>query len=93
MSSFFGTTSSNDDLLVSSQFWIFWSVTIPLTVVVLITYTFWAQRAEVRDWYADKRRRKYQKQQKRLRDEKQRAKDLEKGETSAGGGMAMMSSQ
>jgi hypothetical protein len=55
MSSFFSTTPTNDHLLVSSQFWIFWAVSIPLTGVVIVTYTLWVQRAEVRAWYARER--------------------------------------
>jgi len=57
MSSFFSTASTDNQLRVSPQFWIFWSFSIPLTVVVLVVYILWVQRAEVRDWYAQMRER------------------------------------
>ena len=92
MSSFFETTSNNH-LVVSPHFWIFWSVSIPLTVVVLVIYTLWAQRAEVRAWWAEKSRRRYLKQQKRLGSEKEMDRDLEQGEKSDAVGQETMLSQ
>jgi hypothetical protein len=79
MSSFFSNGSNNDHLLVSPQFWIFWSFAIPLTAVVLVVYTIWVQRAEVRDWYAEMRK-KHPILQKMLRSGEQRRGDIEKGE-------------
>jgi hypothetical protein len=81
MSSFFSTASNNNHLLVSPQFWIFWSFAIPLTAVVLVIYILWVQRAEVRVWYAGKMRG-HPRLQKMLRSRKQRERDLEKGEVS-----------
>ncbi|ERF71513.1 hypothetical protein EPUS_00502 [Endocarpon pusillum Z07020] len=69
MSSSFDKSHQNE-LLVSSEFWIFWSVAIPLTAVVLVIYALWAQRAGVRAWLAEKRRKRYLKQQKRLGSDK-----------------------
>jgi hypothetical protein len=93
MSSFFSTTPNSDKLLVSSQISIFWSIAIPLTVVVIVIYTLWTQRAEVRAWYAEKRRKKYQRQQKRLGSENHGERDLEKGEKRDGVGKEIASSQ
>jgi hypothetical protein len=79
MSSFFSTASTDNQLQISPQFWIFWSFSIPLTVVVLVVYILWVQRAEVRDWYAEMRKR-HSRLQKMLRSGRQRGGDVEKGQ-------------
>lgn len=84
ISSLFGT--DNGHLVISSEFYIFWSIAIPLTVVVLVIYTLWAQRAEIRAWLSERSRKRYLKRQKRLgSDEKPMERDLEKGERSDAG--------
>ena len=35
------------DKTMSDRFWIYWAVTIPLTVVVVVCWIFWANRQEL----------------------------------------------
>ena len=61
---------------------------------MLVIYTLWAQRAEVSAWLAERRRKRYLKQLKRLgSDKKPMEKDLEKGETSDAVGKETVLSQ
>jgi Mg2+ and Co2+ transporter CorA len=44
MGSFFDQSPSNRHIVVSSQFWVFWAISIPITLMVLVTYIFWVER-------------------------------------------------
>lgn len=62
MSSFFTTNSNNGSgIEVSSQFWIFWCVVGPMTVVIVGSWVLWMNRREVIAylgiWTAKKRAR------------------------------------
>lgn len=41
---FFNTDPSNTGLLVNSQLWLFFVITVPLTVAVFLTWELWRQR-------------------------------------------------
>jgi hypothetical protein len=49
MSSFFTLDSQTFQLHVSSDFWIFWAIAIPLTGLVVFIWTLWIQRTEVKN--------------------------------------------
>jgi hypothetical protein len=49
MSSFFGMAPDGSGLQVSPKFWIFWAFAIPITLIVLATFTLWIQRQEISD--------------------------------------------
>lgn len=34
-------TASNDNTMVTSNFWIYWAVSVPLTLVVLLAWRLW----------------------------------------------------
>jgi hypothetical protein len=53
---------------------------VTLTLIVLVTYILWVQRAEVRAWYAERQRKNYRKQQKRREGAKESERDFEKSE-------------
>lgn len=51
MSSFFTLDSETSQVRVSSNFWIFWAIAIPLTLLVISIWALWIQRTEVmRTW-------------------------------------------
>lgn len=52
----FTKISDDDDKLrlITGQFWIFWAVAGPITLVVLITWACWIQRVEVQKGLATK---------------------------------------
>ncbi|KAH0547935.1 hypothetical protein GP486_008324 [Trichoglossum hirsutum] len=54
VSTFFSTSPRSPHLTVSSSFWIYWVVTVPLTLVVLIIWRLWMKRAE--DYHGDSSR-------------------------------------
>lgn len=35
---------------ISDQFWVYWAVTLPLTVVVIIIWIIWSYRTELARW-------------------------------------------
>lgn len=41
-------SSGSDPPVVSNQFWIYWAVTIPLTIVIVLCWYIWEQRREKR---------------------------------------------
>lgn len=41
-------SSSSNPPAVSNQFWIYWVVTIPLTIVIVLTWYIWERRREKR---------------------------------------------
>ncbi|KAK4167195.1 hypothetical protein QBC43DRAFT_204488 [Cladorrhinum sp. PSN259] len=43
----FTKISDNDQVKVTNQFWVFWAAAGPVTLVVIITWILWIQRAEV----------------------------------------------
>jgi hypothetical protein len=51
MSAFFSQTPDNTHVIVSSEFWIFWALAGPITILVLISYFTWVQWAEIRRWW------------------------------------------
>ena len=51
MSSFFSMTPDGSGLQVSHKFWIFWAFAIPITVIVVATFTLWIQRYEIKAVY------------------------------------------
>lgn len=46
MGPFFTSSETSSEFTVSSQFWIYWVVVIPLTVAVLLIWRSWMRRAE-----------------------------------------------
>jgi hypothetical protein len=57
MNPFFFLSPQTQQLQVSSQFWIFWAVALPLTALVIIIWILWTQRKEVlKLWRLVKRR-------------------------------------
>ncbi|MCJ1246450.1 hypothetical protein MMC30_003657 [Trapelia coarctata] len=80
MSSFFTLDTESSRLLVSSDFWIFWAIAIPLTALVIIIWTLWIQRTEVMNIW--KRRKHAWQEQERRRREK--ANDEEKANEAVG---------
>ena len=54
----FALDSQTSRLLVSADFWTFWAISIPLTVLVLLTWALWVQRTKVKNlWNWRKQRR------------------------------------
>lgn len=51
MSSFFSQSPKTTHIVVSSEFWIFWAVAAPITLVVLISFFMWIQRRELYKWW------------------------------------------
>jgi hypothetical protein len=41
-------SSSSNPPAVSNQFWIYWVVTVPLTIVIVLTWYIWERRREKR---------------------------------------------
>ena len=48
MSSFFDNKASG--IKVSSRFWIFWTISIPMTLGIMLVWFCWIQRKELRSW-------------------------------------------
>lgn len=44
--SFFSADADNNVIAVTSDFWIFWSATLPATVAVLLLYGWWSRRGQ-----------------------------------------------
>jgi hypothetical protein len=47
MGSFFSTTN-NSRIAVSSQFWLYWAIVLPLTGIVLIVWLSWLRVEKIR---------------------------------------------
>jgi hypothetical protein len=41
-------SSSSNPPVISNQFWIYWVVTIPLTIIIVLTWYIWERRREKR---------------------------------------------
>lgn len=37
--------------IVSDRFWVYWAVTLPLTLVIIGIWLLWTNRKELREWY------------------------------------------
>jgi len=48
MSPFFTSGPDGSELVVSKHFWIFWAVTLPLTLFVIVCWTIWTLRSNLR---------------------------------------------
>lgn len=48
MSPFFTAGPDGSELVVSKHFWIFWAVTLPLTLFVIVCWTVWTLRSNLR---------------------------------------------
>jgi len=48
-------------LTMAPQFYIFWAVSVPVTLLVLITWVWWSQRVEIAKFIGDWRESRKQK--------------------------------
>ncbi|KIW34076.1 uncharacterized protein PV07_00876 [Cladophialophora immunda] len=53
---FFGSSPADGHIVVSGEFWLFWAIAIPLTLLVLLIYFLWEQREWLhKQWHREKR--------------------------------------
>lgn len=82
MSSFFTLDSQSFQLRVSSDFWIFWAIAIPLTALVILTWVLWIQRTEVSNLW--NRLKESWQSARRERRQRRKARDEEKAKETVG---------
>jgi len=67
MAPFIAISEDGNHIRMSSQFWVFWAIATPITVVVLVTWLIWIQRVEFAKRVKDAvSKRKAQKERKML---------------------------